>query len=367
MFSQTDRDLMQEAVGLARRGLFTTHPNPRVGCVLVKDDQVIGRGWHKRAGLGHAEVEALEDCRANGNVDPRGATVYVTMEPCSIHAKTPPCSDALIKAGVAKVVIGSFDPNPKVDSMQQLREAGIEVYSGCEEAECLAINPGFFSRMQRKRPWVRVKMAMSLDGRTALANGVSQWITSTEARQDVQWWRAQSDCILTGIGTILDDDPQLTVRISDEIFRQHGFGEVKQPLLAIADSKLQTSADLKVFEADREVIVYSVATHKMPFEVVSLASGADGYVPLRPMLEDLATREITEVHVEAGATLCASLIKEQLADELLLYIAPHLLGADARGLFALTGLTEMAERCEFEFVDVKQIGPDLRVLLRPVY
>ncbi len=367
MTSQSDRDLMLTAVSLARRGLFTAHPNPRVGCVLVKDDQVIGRGWHKRAGLGHAEVEALADCQVNGSANPRGATVYVTMEPCSIHAKTPPCSDALIRAGVSKIVIGSSDPNPKVDSLQQLRDAGIEVHTGCEEDACLALNPGFFSRMQRNRPWVRVKMAMSLDGRTALANGVSQWITSEAAREDVQLWRAQSDCILTGIGTVLDDDPQLTVRVSDAVFQQYGFGEVKQPLLAIADSKLQTTAQFKVFNAARDVVVYSAAEKKMPFDVVTLSCDSDGRVPLRALLEDLARREINEVHVEAGATLCASLIKAQLVDELLLYIAPNLLGADARSLFALSGFTEMAERCEFEFVDVKQIGPDLRVVLRPSY
>lgn len=360
MFSQTDRDYMLEAVSLARRGMFTAHPNPRVGCVLVKNDQVIGRGWHKRAGLGHAEVEALADCKA----DPRGATVYVTLEPCSFFGKTPPCSEALLKAGVSRVIVGSSDPNPKVESMQQLRDAGVEVLSGCEEAACVSVNPGFFSRMQRRRPWVRVKMAMSLDGRTALSNGVSQWISSKQAREDVQLWRAQSDCILSGIGTVLADDPQLTVRITDEVFQPHGYGEIKQPLLAIADSKLQTNSDLNVFNADREVVVYSGISRKMPFEVVNLSVGPDGYIPLKSVLEDLAGREINEVHVEAGATLCASLVKEQLADELLLYIAPHILGADARSLVALTGLTEMAERSEYEFVDVKQVGPDLRVLLR---
>jgi len=316
---------MLEAVKLARRGLFTAHPNPRVGCLLVKDDQIIGRGWHKRAGLGHAEVEALADCKT----DPQGATVYVTLEPCSIHAKTPPCTDALLQAGVAKVIIGTTDPNPKVASMQMLRDAGIEVLTGCEEAACVALNPGFNSRMQNNRPFVRVKMAMSLDGRTALANGVSQWITGREAREDVQFWRAQSDCILTGIGTVLADNPALNVRVSDELFQQYGFG--------------------------------------MPFEVVHLPVASDECrIGMQALLEDLARREINEVHVEAGATLCASLIKAQLVDELLLYIAPHLLGADARGLFALTGLESMAERCEFEFIDVQKIGPDLRLLLRPV-
>lgn len=366
MFSRTDRDRMLQAVGLARRGLFTTHPNPRVGCLLVKDDRIIGRGWHKRAGLGHAEIEALADCQINGKFDPQGATAYVTLEPCSIHGRTPPCSEALLKAGISRVIIGSRDPNPKVDSVQQLRDAGVEVLSGCEESACKALNPGFFSRMQRNRPWVRVKMAMSLDGRTALANGVSQWITGAEAREDVHLWRAQSDCILSGIGTLLEDDPQLNVRVPSEVFSQYGFGEMKQPLLAITDTRLQTHQGLKIFDAEREVVVYSQSSKKMPFEVVRLATTVDGRVRLPALLEDLAARQINEVHVEAGATLCASLIKEQLADELLLYIAPHLLGADARGLFALTGLTEMAERCSFEFVDVQQIGTDLRVMLRPV-
>lgn len=354
---------MLEAVKLARRGLFTAHPNPRVGCLLVKDDQIIGRGWHKRAGLGHAEVEALADCKT----DPQGATVYVTLEPCSIHAKTPPCTDALLQAGVAKVIIGTTDPNPKVASMQMLRDAGIEVLTGCEEAACVALNPGFNSRMQNNRPFVRVKMAMSLDGRTALANGVSQWITGREAREDVQFWRAQSDCILTGIGTVLADNPALNVRVSDELFQQYGFGAVVQPLLAIADSNLKTHKNLKLFQADREVLVYSIESKDMPFEVVHLPVASDECrIGMQALLEDLARREINEVHVEAGATLCASLIKAQLVDELLLYIAPHLLGADARGLFALTGLESMAERCEFEFIDVQKIGPDLRLLLRPV-
>lgn len=358
---------MREAVSLANRGLFTASPNPRVGCLVVKDEKIIGRGWHTRAGRGHAEVEALADC----NSDPAGATVYVTMEPCSIHAKTPPCTEALLQARIAKLIVGGMDPNPKVDGLQQLRDAGIEVLTGCEESACIALNPGFFSRMQRKRPWVRVKMAMSLDGRTALANGQSQWITSEAARQDVQYWRAQADCTLTGIGTVLADDPQLTVRISKELFKLHGFGELKQPLLAIADSSLQITTGHKLFNADREVVVYTGANPAkseapQPFSVVNHPLTKEGRVDLTAMLEDLALREINEVHVEAGATLCASLVEEQLADELLLYIAPHVLGNDARGLFAMAGLTTMADRLEFEFREVQQIGSDLRVLLRPV-
>ncbi len=356
---------MLQAVDLARRGLFTAHPNPRVGCLIVKNDRVIGQGWHRRAGLGHAEVEALDNCTE----DPQGATVYVTLEPCSFYGKTPPCSEALLAAKVARVITGSRDPNPRVDSLQKLQRAGIKVLNGCEESACLALNPGFFSRMQRHRPWVRVKMAMSLDGRTALANGVSQWITSPEARDDVQWWRAQSDCILTGIGTVLSDNPKLTTRLSDEVFQRYGHGGVKQPLLAIADSALQTSVELNLFNADRDVVVYSAKAgseaHEGPFKVVQLAAAAGRGISLEAMLQDLAAREINEVHVEAGATLCASLIKASLADELLLYLAPHLLGSDARGLFNLTGLNEMADRLKFEFAEVRQVGPDLRLLLRP--
>ena len=369
MFSQPDRDYMLEAVTLAGRGLYTASPNPRVGCVIVRDGQTIGRGWHKRAGLGHAEVEALADCKT----DARGATVYVTLEPCSIHAKTPPCTDALLKAGVAKVVVGSMDPNPAVDGLKLLRDAGVEVLTGCEEAACAALNPGFVSRMQRSRPWVRVKMAMSLDGRTALANGESKWITSEAARDDVQRWRAQADCILTGVGTVLSDNPRLDVRLPDAQFQQHGYGEMQQPLLAIADSTLKTKADAEIFKADRDVVIYTntpdtavQAAFPAACQKVDLPSESESGVDLKKLLEDLASREINEVHVEAGATLCASLIKEQLVDELLLYIAPHLLGSDARGLFALTGLTDMAERRGFEFSGVQQVGGDLRVLLHPL-
>ena len=361
---------MLEAVALARRGLYTASPNPRVGCLLVKDEQTIGRGWHKRAGLGHAEVEALSDCKLSGKADPRGATAYVTLEPCSFHGKTPPCTDALLKAGIAKLVVGSMDPSPKVDGLQQLRDAGIEVLSGCEEVACAELNPGFFSRMQRSRPWVRVKMAMSLDGRTALANGESQWITSEAARSDVQCWRAQADCILTGVGTVLSDNPRLNVRLSDAQFSQYGYGQLQQPLLAIADSNLKTSANAELFKADREVVIYVNSASGMHpqanCQVVATPSDSEYGVDLQKLLEDLATREINEVHVEAGATLCASLIKEQLVDEVLLYIAPNLLGSDARALFALSGLTDMAERTEFEFSAVQQVGADLRVLLRPV-
>jgi len=353
---------MQQAIELARRGLYTASPNPRVGCVLLKDDQIIGRGWHHKNGMAHAEVDALNNCKT----DPRGATVYVTLEPCSFHGKTPPCSEALVKAGIGRLIVGSSDPNPRVNSLSTLKDAGIEVLTGCEEEQCKALNPGFFSRMQRKRPWVRVKMAMSLDGRTALANGVSQWITGEHARADVQRWRAQADCILTGVGTVLHDDPQLTVRLSQEQFAAHGYGELGQPLLAIADSDLKTPAQSVLFKAERQVVLYTGAvTSDVEYpkgEIVSCANTA-GRVDLKKLLKDLVTREINEVHVEAGAGLCASLLNEKLVDELLLYVAPHVLGADAKALFKMTGLTEMDQRIEFEYKEVTQVGRDLRLIL----
>ena len=355
---------MQQAIELAKRGLYTASPNPRVGCLLLKDEKIIGRGWHHRAGLAHAEVDALNNCVA----DPRGATAYVTLEPCSFYGKTPPCSEALLSAGIGRLIVGSKDPNPRVDSLKSLKDAGIEVAEGCEEEQCIALNPGFFSRMQRKRPWVRVKMAMSLDGRTALANGVSQWITSAQARSDVQRWRARADCILTGSGTVLDDNPQLTVRLSKEQFEEYGHGEVRQPLLAIADTTLKTPMQSVLFEAERPVVLYTgVNSSEIQYtngEIVSCADPAGG-VDLKVLLEDLAAREINEVHVEAGAALCASLVKQQLVDEVLLYVAPNVLGADAKALFDLAGFNSMDQRIEFEYKEITQIGSDLRLRLQP--
>ncbi len=368
VFTATDQQYMREAISLAERGLYSASPNPRVGCVLVKSDQVIGRGWHRQAGLPHAEIEALHDCVG----DPAGATAYVTLEPCSFHGKTPPCADALLNAGISRVVAGSTDPNPRVSGsgLERLQTAGVDVVAGCEEDACVRLNPGFFSRMQKGRPFVRVKMAMSLDGRTALANGESQWITGDAARADVQHWRAQADCVLTGIGTVLLDDPQLNVRLTQEQFQEHGHGTARQPLLAIVDSSAQTPPTARLFEAERGVLIYSnvatVTALNPACEVITQNSdrSVEG-INLHAMLEDLARREINEVHVEAGARLCASLIKDGLADELLLYIAPHLLGADARSLFALGGFTRMDERIEFELAGTRQVGKDLRLQLRP--
>ena len=362
---------MRQAIQLAARGLYSASPNPRVGCLLVKGEQVIGSGWHRQAGLDHAEIEALNNC----SQDPSKATAYVTLEPCSHQGKTPPCADALIKAGISRVVVGSVDPNPLVSGsgIQKLEQAGIEVQSGCESSDCDALNPGFFSRMSRHRPWVRVKLACSLDARTALANGESKWITSEAARADVQHWRARADAILTGIGTVLQDNPRLTVRMPPEDYQRFGHGSATQPLLAIADSTHRTPENAVLFDADRPVVIYTGNSNQSSnpsFELVASQlvannSGGEG-IDLKSMLSDLGQREVNEVHVEAGASLCANLINARLVDELLLYIAPHLLGSDARSLFSLGGLSRMEDRVEFEFVDVAQVGPDLRLRLRPV-
>ena len=342
---------MRQAIQLAARGLYSASPNPRVGCLLVKGEQVIGSGWHRQAGLGHAEIEALNNC----SQDPSKATAYVTLEPCSHQGKTPPCADALIKAGISRVVVGSVDPNPLVSGsgIQKLEQAGIEVQSGCESSDCDALNPGFFSRMSRHRPWVRVKLACSLDARTALANGESKWITSEAARADVQHWRARADAILTGIGTVLQDNPRLTVRMPPEDYQRFGHGSVTQPLLAIADSTHRTPENAVLFDADRPVVIYTGNSNQSSnpsFELVASQlvannSGGEG-IDLKSMLSDLGQREVNEVHVEAGASLCANLINARLVDELLLYIAPHLLGSDARSLFSLGGLSRMETQSE---------------------
>jgi diaminohydroxyphosphoribosylaminopyrimidine deaminase/5-amino-6-(5-phosphoribosylamino)uracil reductase len=360
-----DREYMQQALELAERGLYTTGANPRVGCVLVKDNIIIGAGWTQPVGQAHAEIEALNSC----NESPRGATAYVTLEPCSHHGRTPPCSDALIEAGISRLVAASVDPNPLVSGtgLAQLREAGIEVETGILDEQNRALNCGFFSRMTRGRPWVRVKLAASLDGRTALANGESRWITSDAARADVQLWRARANCILTGVGTILADDPRMTVRLPQERWM---IERDRQPLLAIVDSSCRTPLGAKVFERDGKIVIYSNKNKNMheKCEVVyHLSASQSGQINLSGVLRDLADREINEVHVEAGAELAASLLQEQLIDEVIVYIAPHLLGADAKSLFQFSGLTDMANRPSMQFTDVTTVGPDVRLTLTPEY
>ena len=361
--NEADERYMRRAFQLAERGLHTTGANPRVGCVLVSNGQIIGEGWTQPPGQAHAEVHAL----GNATESPTGATAYVTLEPCSHYGRTPPCADALIKAAVGRVVIASEDPNPQVSGqgIRALNEAGIDTETGLLHELNHALNCGFFSRMTRNRPWVRVKLAASLDGRTSLANGESRWITSDTARADVQQWRARANCILTGVGTILADDPRMTVRLPGERWT---IERERQPLLAIVDSKCRTPLSAKIFERDGNIVIYTNTNknmHERCEVVYHLSASASGQVSLSGVLRDLASREVNEVHVEAGAALAASLLNEQLIDELIVYLAPHLLGADARSLFEFTGLTQMEDRPSFVFTDVTTIGPDVRLTLSP--
>ena len=359
MFSPLDSEYMALALRLAEQGLYSTSPNPRVGCVLVRDETIVGTGWHQRAGEAHAEVLAL---RAAGAAA-QGATAYVTLEPCSHFGRTPPCADALIVAGVARLVIAMQDPNPLVagQGSAKLRAAGIVVASGLMEAAARELNVGFVSRMTRGVPYVRSKIASSLDGRTALANGVSQWITGAEARRDVQHWRARSCAVLTGINTILADDAQLNVR---------DLATTRQPLRVVLDSQMRMPLEAKILLGGNTMIytatqnIEKIAALKKLGVSVCVLANTNGQVDLTAMLKDLAQRGINEVLVEAGSILNGALLQAGLVDELLLYLAPQMLGDAARGIASLGELTQLNQRIELHWQDVRQVGNDLRIVVR---
>lgn len=361
MFSPADREHMAEALRLAEKGLFTATPNPRVGCVIVRDGEVAGTGWHEKAGAPHAEVLALRAAGARA----RGATAYVSLEPCSHHGRTPPCADALIGAGIARLVAAMQDPNPQVagNGFARLRAAGIQVESGLMQEAAQALNVGFVARMRRGRPWVRMKIAASLDGRTALANGQSQWITGPEARRDGHAWRARACAVLTGIGTVRDDDPQLNVREVET---------PRQPLKVVVDSKLQLQPSAKLLASGKVLVATAtedtsgIAALQAAGAEVLLLPNAQGKVELTQLMRELGRREINEVHVEAGTKLNGSLLRENLVDELLLYLAPGILGDSARGMFSLPQLADLAQKRLVQFADVQTIGSDLRILARVV-
>ncbi len=365
MFSEADFAHMQRALDLAARGMYTTTPNPRVGCVIVKDGVVIGEGHTQPAGQDHAEVQAMKDARSRGH-DLRGATVYVTLEPCSHFGRTPPCALGLIDARVAKVVAAMEDPNPLVSGkgLGMLRDAGIEVRCGLLAQEARELNIGFVSRMTRARPWVRMKSAASLDGRTALPGGESQWITGEAARDDGHAWRARACAILTGIGTVREDDPQLTVR---------GIDTPRQPLRVLIDSRLELSLDAKLLQG-APILIFcatldaaaegrAAALRDAGAEVVSLAD-PNGKVDLPAMLAELGRRGHNELHVEAGHKLNGSLLREGCVDELLVYLAPTLLGDNAAGMFNLLAPATLAQRSMLQFHSIDRIGGDLRILAR---
>jgi len=367
-FSADDHRFMARALELARRGLYSTHPNPRVGCVIVKQGRIVGEGYHIRAGGPHAEIHALNAAGEQA----RGATVYVSLEPCSHHGKTPPCADALVAAEVARVVVAMRDPNPLVagQGMQRLEAAGIKTDSGLMQAEAERINPGFIKRMTEGLPWVRVKLAMSLDGRTAMASGESQWITGEAARSDVQWLRARSEAVLTGIGTVLADDPSLNVRLdAAEMAMQ---GEVIQPLRVVLDSELRMPPTARMLGLDGETLII---TQKVDEEKIAQleAAGAElksvtsdnGHPDLIEVLKELARREINEVHVEAGSQLCGALLAQGLADELVLYMAGHIMGDAGKGLFHLPAIRDMAGRMKVRIADIRAVGEDWRITAFP--
>ena len=358
-----DTEYMQRALRLAERGLYTTDPNPRVGCVIVRDGTIIGEGWHRRAGEPHAEILALREA---GELA-QGASVYVTLEPCSHHGKTPPCADALLDAGVARVIAASRDPNPEVggSGFERLKKGGVDVHIGLLEQTANAINPGFIKRMESGRPYVRLKLAMSLDGRTAMASGESRWITGEAARADVQRLRARSSVIMTGIDTVLHDDPSLNVRMTAQ---QLGIdGEVRQPHRVVLDSQLRFPSGARMLSLEGKTTVLTTRddSSELPCEVVVLDE-ADGRLDLHSVIAWLAGQQANEVHVEAGASLCGALLEQQLVDEIVVYIAPHIMGSDARGLFSIAGLERMADRIELDISDVRQIGSDLRITAVPV-
>jgi diaminohydroxyphosphoribosylaminopyrimidine deaminase / 5-amino-6-(5-phosphoribosylamino)uracil reductase len=388
---QQDAEFMARALYLARKGLYTTDPNPRVGCVLVKGGRIIGEGWHKKAGLAHAEVEAIADAaKAGENIT--GSTAYVTLEPCSHHGRTPPCCETLVKAGIKRVVAAMQDPNPKVagNGFAYLKAVGIEVASGILEQDAQTLNRGFIKRMTLGLPYVHSKLAMSLDGRTAMASGESKWITSPEARADVQKLRAESSAILTGINTVLADDPSLTARIEQEVV---------QPIRVVLDSNLQMPPTTKMLTLPGQTLILTCNSdyieklnNPTPF-VVSLSNhernrsqsvhtttgsermlklkdaGAEVYqlpqnqgrLDLTEVMKFLAEQEINEVLIEAGAVLNGALLAENLVDEWVIYIAPLILGDKGKGLFHLPGLDKLSDSKKLKIKDIRQVGKDIKI------
>ena len=356
---------MASAMRYARRGVYNTSPNPNVGCVIVKDDQEIAFGWHHKAGEAHAEINALN--RAGDQA--KGATAFVTLEPCSHQGKTGPCADALIEAGISTVYVAMQDPNPLVagKGIQRLRDAGIEVKVGLLESRARQLNEGFIKRMEGGFPFVRVKMAMSLDGRTAMASGDSKWVTGADARMDVQRMRARSSAILTGIGTVLADDPSLNVRLqADELGVQK---EVRQPLRVILDTEGRLSADAKLLNLEGQVLLLTADKSKLfehPNLLVEEVALKQGKLDLHEVMQILAKHEVNDIHVEAGSVLCGALLSENLVDEIVIYMASHLMGDDAQGLFSLPAIKNMQERINLKIEDIRAVGDDWRITAKPI-
>lgn len=362
MYSDFDRTHMSRALALARKGLYTTTPNPRVGCVIVKDDQVVGEGWHRQTGEPHAEILAL--AQAGGKA--KGATVYVTLEPCSHQGRTPPCTDILTEAKVARVISAMEDPNPLVNGqgLERLRAAGVDVRCGLMEQEAVELNIGFVTRMSRGKPWTRLKIAASLDGITALPDGRSKWITSEQARADGHRWRARACAVMTGIGTVKSDNPSMTVR---------AVPTTRQPAKVLIDSRLEVNPAAELFRDAKVLVIHALAADRVEpelrarlqdvgCELVSLPD-ENGKVDLAAAMRELGRREFNEVHIEAGHKLNGSLIAAGCVDELLVYLAPSLLG-QGRQLFDLPAVADLESRIRLSWLDMERIGEDVRLRAR---
>lgn len=365
-FSANDYRYMQRAIYLAKKGHYTTSPNPRVGCVLVNGDEIVGEGFHKKAGQGHAEVNAL----AQAGNRAKGATAYVTLEPCSHQGRTPPCAQALINAEISNVIIAMVDPNPLVSGrgIKKLEQAGINVSSGLLEAEAKALNPGFIKLMTTKLPFVRCKLAASLDGKTAMKSGESKWITSAEARYDVQRIRAQSCAIISGADSIIADNAKMSVRYEElsHIVTDYEENELRQPVRVIIDTKNRLTPNLAIFEQQSRIIIIRSAIEKdvtwphfveqveMPME--------DSYIELPALLTYLASIGFNDVLIESGATLAGAFIEQDLVDELVLYQAPKLMGTDGLGLVSLPNITALKNAKNLKMNDVRMVGKDLRII-----
>lgn len=362
MFTASDHIWMTRALKLAEQGLYTTMPNPRVGCVIVKDGVIVGEGAHLKAGGPHAEVFALRQAGERA----RGGSAYVTLEPCSHTGRTPPCADALVKAGVAKVIAAMVDPNPLVagNGLAYLQAQKVEVASGLMQTQAQALNAGFIARMSRKMPYVRCKIASSLDGKTALNNQQSQWITSEAARLDVQHWRAQSCAILTGIGTVLSDNPAMTVR---------SLNVERQPLRVIVDSQLRITPQAKILQGGNTLIAFAKHDNNKANKLLATGAellcipNADNKVCLKTLLSHLAHMQINEVLVEGGESLNGALLAQNLIDELLIYYAPKLMGSAAKGLFDMPAFTHMSQALELDVLELRQVGCDIRLRAKPIY
>lgn len=364
-FSQFDHRMMSRALHLAAKGRFTTAPNPNVGCVITLNNEIIGEGYHARAGEPHAEVHALRQAGDRA----KGATAYVTLEPCSHYGRTPPCAEGLIKAGIAKVICAMSDPNPLVGGkgFAMLRQAGVAVEVGLLESEAEQLNRGFIKKMRQSKPFVQLKMAASLDGQTALANGKSQWITSAESRRDVQCYRAMAGAVLSTSQTVIADNASLAVRwqeLPDSVKHDYPQQQLRQPKRIILDRRHQLAEDLRLFaESGAEVLTVAETDADICVELA-----ADGTLNLVTLLSELAGKQqVNHLWVEAGATLAGSLLRQQLVDEIILYLAPKLIGSDGRGLFAALGLNDMQDVIELDIKEITRVGADIRITAQPNY